>query len=83
IKNQSSNEVCNIHKPVYVNLDESVQYCIGCSPSSEYKKAVYAVHQPELTVWLSKIVTIITSLLDTIEIARQNSLKAVLKFYLL
>jgi len=54
IKNQSSNEVCNIHKPVYVNLDESVQYCTGCLPSSDYKKAVYAVYQPELTVWLSK-----------------------------
>ncbi|MBP1683232.1 MAG: penicillin-binding protein, partial [Ignavibacteriaceae bacterium] len=54
IKNQSSNEVCNIHKPVYVNLEESVQYCTGCLPSSDYKKAVYAVYQPELTVWLSK-----------------------------
>jgi penicillin-binding protein 1C len=54
IKNQSSNEVCNIHKPVYVNLDESVQYCTGCLPSSDYKKVVYAVYQPELTVWLSK-----------------------------
>ncbi|MBE0571366.1 MAG: penicillin-binding protein 1C [Ignavibacteriaceae bacterium] len=54
IVNQSSNEVCNIHKPVYVNLDESVQYCTGCLPSSDYKKAVYAVYQPELTVWLSK-----------------------------
>jgi penicillin-binding protein 1C len=54
IRSQSSNEVCNIHKPVYVNLDESVQYCTGCLPSSDYKKAVYAVYQPELTVWLSK-----------------------------
>ena len=54
IKDQSHNDVCNIHKPVYVNLDESVQYCTGCLPSSDYKKAVYAVYQPELTVWLSK-----------------------------
>jgi penicillin-binding protein 1C len=54
IKNQSSNEVCNIHKPVYVNLEESVQYCTGCLPTSDYKKAVYAVYQPEFTVWLSK-----------------------------
>jgi penicillin-binding protein 1C len=54
IQNQSSNEVCNIHKPVYVNLDESVQYCTGCLPTLDYKKAVYAVYQPELTVWLSK-----------------------------
>ncbi len=54
IKDQSHNEVCNIHKPVYVNLDESIQYCTGCLPSSDYKKAVYAVYQPELTFWLSK-----------------------------
>ncbi|MDZ7623625.1 MAG: penicillin-binding protein 1C, partial [Ignavibacteriaceae bacterium] len=49
IKDKSHNEVCNIHKPVYVNLDESVQYCTGCLPSSGYKKAVFAVYQPELT----------------------------------
>ena len=54
IKDQSHNEVCNIHKPVYVNLDETIQYCTGCLPPSDYKKAVYAVYQPELTVWLSK-----------------------------
>jgi len=54
IKDQSHNDVCTIHKPVYVNLDESIQYCTGCLPSSDYKKAVYAVYQPELTAWLSK-----------------------------
>jgi penicillin-binding protein 1C len=54
IKDQSHNDICNIHKPVYVSLDESIQYCTGCLPSSDYKKAVYAVYQPELTVWLSK-----------------------------
>ncbi len=54
IKDQSHNEVCNIHKPVYVSLDESVQYCTGCLPSSDYKKAVYALYEPELSVWLSQ-----------------------------
>ncbi|MBT8378743.1 MAG: penicillin-binding protein 1C [Ignavibacteria bacterium] len=54
IKNKSHNDVCNIHKPVYVSLDESTQYCTGCLPSSEYKKVTYAVYQPELTVWLSQ-----------------------------
>jgi len=54
IKDQSHNDVCTIHKPVYVNLDESIQYYTGCLPSSDYKKAVYAVYQPELTAWLSK-----------------------------
>ncbi len=54
IRDQSHNEVCIIHKPVYVNLNESVQYCTGCLPSSDYKKAVYAVYEPELSVWLSQ-----------------------------
>ena len=54
LKDQSHNEVCNIHKLVYVNLDESVQYCTGCLPSSDYKKSVYAVYEPELSVWLSQ-----------------------------
>lgn len=54
IKDQSHNDVCNIHKPVYVNLDETVQYCTGCLPSSDYKKTVYAVFEPELSVWLSQ-----------------------------
>ncbi|MFI5237943.1 MAG: penicillin-binding protein 1C, partial [Ignavibacteriales bacterium] len=54
IKDQSHNEVCNIHKPVYVNLDESIQYCTGCLPVSSYKKAVFAVYEPELSVWLSQ-----------------------------
>jgi penicillin-binding protein 1C len=54
IKDKSHNEVCNIHKPVYVNLDETIQYCTGCLPSSNYKKVIYPVYQPELTVWLSQ-----------------------------
>jgi len=54
IKGKSHNEVCEIHKPVYVNLEENVQYCTGCLPSSGYKKMVYPVYQPELTVWLSQ-----------------------------
>jgi penicillin-binding protein 1C len=54
IKNKSNNEVCNIHKPVYVNLEETIQYCTDCLPSSGYKKVVYPVYIPELTVWLSQ-----------------------------
>ena len=54
IKDQSHNEVCSIHKPVYVNLDETVQYCTGCLPLSDYKKTVYTVYEPELSLWLSQ-----------------------------
>jgi penicillin-binding protein 1C len=54
IKDKSHNQLCSIHKPVYVNLDETVQYCTGCLPSSDYKKVVYTVYEPELSVWLSQ-----------------------------
>ncbi|MCH7774301.1 MAG: penicillin-binding protein 1C, partial [Bacteroidetes bacterium] len=27
IKNSSHNRICNIHQPVYVNLEETIQYC--------------------------------------------------------
>lgn len=53
IEGKSHNETCNIHKPVYVSLDEKIQYCTGCLPSSGYKRSVYSVYQPELAVWLS------------------------------
>jgi penicillin-binding protein 1C len=54
IKDKSHNKICNIHKPVYVNLDQSIQYCTGCLPSLGYKKVVYPVYNPELTVWLAQ-----------------------------
>jgi penicillin-binding protein 1C len=54
IKDKSHNEICNIHKPIYVNIDQSIQYCTGCLPSSGYKKVVYPVYNPELTIWLSQ-----------------------------
>jgi len=54
IKDKSHNEFCTIHKPVYVNASETIQYCTGCLPSADYKKVVYPVYQPELTVWLSQ-----------------------------
>lgn len=54
IKEKSHNEVCNIHKPVYVNLDETIQYCTGCLPTAQYKRVVYPDYEPELSVWLSQ-----------------------------
>ena len=54
IKNRSTNDVCDIHKPIYVNNDETIQYCTNCLPNSNYKKVVYPVYSPELTIWLSQ-----------------------------
>jgi penicillin-binding protein 1C len=52
IKNKSHNQTCDVHKPVYVNLNETIQFCTSCLPSSDYKKEVFTVYQPELSVWL-------------------------------
>ena len=54
IRNSSHNRICNIHQPVYVNLEETIQYCTGCLPSDGYERKVYPVYDPELTVWLSE-----------------------------
>ena len=54
IKNRSTNDVCDIHKPIFVNNDETIQYCTSCLPNSNYKKVVYPVYSSELTIWLSQ-----------------------------
>jgi penicillin-binding protein 1C len=54
IKDRSQNESCTIHKPIYVNLDETIQYCTSCLPQSNYKKVVYPIFDPELTVWFTQ-----------------------------
>jgi penicillin-binding protein 1C len=54
IKNSSHNRICNTHQPVYVNHEETIQYCTGCLPSDGYERKVYPLYDPELTVWLSE-----------------------------
>jgi penicillin-binding protein 1C len=54
INNSSHNIICNIHQPVYVNLEETIQYCTGCIPSKDYERKIYPLYDPELTVWLSE-----------------------------
>jgi len=54
IKGRSHNISCDIHYPVYVNLEETIQYCTECLPENNYKKVVYSIYQPELTVWFSE-----------------------------
>lgn len=52
IKKHTNNNVCDIHKPIYVSNDERIQYCTGCLPSSGFKKVVYPVYDPELSFWI-------------------------------
>jgi penicillin-binding protein 1C len=54
INNSSHNIICNIHQPVYVNLEETIQYCTGCLPSDGYERKVYPLYDPELSIWLSE-----------------------------
>ncbi len=51
IENVSHNNVCNVHKPIYVNLDETIQYCTECLPTTGFKKKKYPIYNPQLTVW--------------------------------
>lgn len=52
LQDKSNNTNCNIHKALYVSLDEKIQYCTECLPDDSYKKIAYPVYNPELTVWL-------------------------------
>jgi penicillin-binding protein 1C len=54
IKNSSHNRICNTHQPVYVNPEETIQYCTGCLPADGYERKVYPLFDPELTIWLSE-----------------------------
>ena len=51
IENVSHNNVCDVHKPIYVNLDETIQYCTECLPTTGFKKKTYPIYDPQLTVW--------------------------------
>ncbi len=51
IEGKTNNSVCTIHQPVYVSLDDKTQYCPECLPKDHYKKVVYPVYDPELTIW--------------------------------
>ena len=52
IKDVSRNTVCKLHQPVYVSVDESVQYCTDCLPEKDYKRNVYPLYEPDLTIWM-------------------------------
>lgn len=54
IEGKSNNNICTIHQPVYVSLDEKIQYCPECLPKDHYKKVVYPIYDPELTIWYFK-----------------------------
>ncbi len=51
IEGKTNNSVCTIHQPVYVSLDDKIQYCPECLPKDHYKKVIYPVYDPELTIW--------------------------------
>ncbi|AFK03193.1 penicillin-binding protein 1C [Emticicia oligotrophica DSM 17448] len=48
IKNISHTHKCSHLKKVYVNLSESMSYCVQCLPSDAYKEKLYANLAPEL-----------------------------------
>jgi penicillin-binding protein 1C len=54
VKNKSHNVLCNIHQEVFVNQDETIQYCRECLPDTNYKRKVYTVFEPELVSYYKK-----------------------------
>ncbi|MDP2364055.1 MAG: penicillin-binding transpeptidase domain-containing protein, partial [Ignavibacteria bacterium] len=54
IKNQSHNEYCNLHQKLFVNSDESIQYCKECLPDKDYKQKVFSQIKPQLISWYKK-----------------------------
>ncbi|MBN2570729.1 MAG: hypothetical protein JXA68_01260, partial [Ignavibacteriales bacterium] len=51
IKNVSPNLKCDLYKEVYVNEDETIEYCTKCLPDSGFKKKFYPFYDPELILW--------------------------------
>ncbi len=54
IRNVSHSKTCNLNKEIFVSDDESISYCIECLPKEGYKKKVYTVYEPELSLWYDK-----------------------------
>ncbi|MBN1637525.1 MAG: hypothetical protein JW866_01055, partial [Ignavibacteriales bacterium] len=51
IKNVSPNLKCDLYKEVYVNEEETIEYCTKCLPDSGFKKKYYPFYEPELILW--------------------------------
>ena len=51
IEGVSHNNVCDVHKPIYVNHERTVQYCTECLPSDGYEKIVYPIYDARLSTW--------------------------------
>lgn len=54
IENVSPNIKCDLYKTLYVNEDETIQYCPNCLPKDDYKKAAYPFYDSELMLWFMK-----------------------------
>ncbi|MDX1373910.1 MAG: hypothetical protein R3321_15650, partial [Nitrososphaeraceae archaeon] len=52
IKNRSHNNKCNLHQEIYVNKNETIQYCTECLPQKNYHKKIYDVYEPDVSVWM-------------------------------
>lgn len=51
IRNVSQNKKCDVSKRIYVNDDETYEFCPDCLPSSGYEQSVFKLYPPELTLW--------------------------------
>jgi penicillin-binding protein 1C len=51
IENHSPMTRCTLDRELFVNEDETLEYCPECLPNEGYKKVAYPFYDPELTLW--------------------------------
>lgn len=51
IENHSPMTRCTLDRELFVNEDETLEYCPECLPNVGYKKVAYPFYDPELTLW--------------------------------
>ena len=53
LENHSPQKQCDLNRELFVNEEETIEYCPECLPK-EYKKAAYPFYEPELTLWQNR-----------------------------
>ncbi|MGD8307055.1 MAG: penicillin-binding protein 1C, partial [Ignavibacteria bacterium] len=51
IQDLSHNKYCNVHKELFTNSDNTIQYCPECLPVKNYVKRVFTIYEPRINIW--------------------------------
>lgn len=50
----SSTRTCEHLKEIRVSANESISYCVNCSPATGFKKKTYRILEPEMQAWMAE-----------------------------